>query len=394
MSKKKNRLESSLCSAVYKELGKQQLLFEPKKLLNLESQQQFKLGATFYAFELCNLEQFVDALLSCDEVPFTLDSRTGYENNYLPSPSISRYFAFMPDFLKVVNMLSSRHEYSERINVFRTCCQAMGLLNVGLEWKNIYFDPKKTDPRFAGSPPAAEIFNTLVSNIRLEWKIKKTQAKVNARKQEADKRYDDYCNYVDALFNHCARLVVLRIDLFYKKQHAESRTVADITKDLNHLIENKRGNPSLFGFMNGYIAKLEYGFDKGMHWHVLFFFDGSKRNNASHIHLAESIGEYWINTVTKGYGDYWNVNANADNYDRKGTLGIGAINYDDIDLRDNLKYRVIKYLCKMEQFIKPIFGPKVKLFRRGNYPKMPDNKPGRPRRKLKTQTVQDSSIKK
>lgn len=216
---------------------------------------------------------------------------------------------------------------------------------------------------------AAELFNMLVKEIRSYWKTNKIQTKVNARKNEANRQYDDYCRYADSLFANRAKLLVLRVDLFYKKGHHNDIDILTITEDLNHLFENKRGN-SIFDFMKGYIAKLQYGAEKGLHWHVLFFFDGSMRNNSSHIHLAELIGEYWIETITNGRGDYWNVNAYADRYDKLDRRGIGVIRWWEEPLRNNLKNLVIQYLCKTDQFIKPKCSPKVRLFRRGNYPVM------------------------
>jgi hypothetical protein len=368
-NKKSTQFDRNLCSTVYKERAEQHSLFDSTKRLNLNARLSEMFAAKFYALKLSELEQFVDVLLNCDEVPFVQDSRPGFENNYLPASPAARFFTSVPDFIEVVNLLSPRYEYSERITVFIACARSLGLLDIVLDWKKSHVDLPKIDPRFNGAT-AADIFNALVSNIRHEWKIKKTQAKVDARKKRADDRYDDYLNYVKKLFDHCARLVVLRIDLLYQKQYANDKSISHIREDLTHLTKNKRGKPLIFNSLKGYIAKLEYGPDKGMHWHVLFFFDGSKRNNSSHVHLAESIGQYWIDTVTKGSGDYWNVNAKADDYDKKGMLGIGPINYDDADLRKNLNY-IIGYLCKIDQFIKPLFGTKVKLFRRGNYPKLP-----------------------
>jgi hypothetical protein len=253
----------------------------------------------------------------------------------------------------------------------------MGLLDIDLEWNNIWYDPKKTDPRFDGIS-AADILNKLVEKIRIEWKTNNIQAKVNARKKDANNRYNEYCKYIDNLFKNCARQVVLRIDLYYKKQYANNITIADITNDLNHLFENKRCN-SIFDCMNGYIAKLEFGVDKGLHYHVLFFFDGSERNIYSHIHFAEEIGKYWVDTITKGRGDYWNVNDNAARYDSLGKRGIGVINWDDTNLMKNLKY-IVQYFCKLEQFIRPKFSSKVRLLRRGNFPKVQKVKRGRPRK--------------
>jgi len=318
----------------------------------------------------------------------------GAKKEYVPSPLARQYFESMHDFIEVGRLLSPRFEYSERVNAFINCCNSMGLLSGSecLAWININFDPQKIEPRFGGVP-AAELFNMLVTAIRNDWKINNLQAKVNARKKEARIRCDEYCNYADSLFdnghnNGCARLVVLRIDLYYEKRYADSKSVFDITKDLDHLIENKRGN-SLFDSMKGYIAKLEYGVGKGVHWHVILFFDGSVRKNSSHIDLAEDIGHYWIDTITNGLGDFWNANKNADQYDKLVRRGIGVINWYETELRNNLKEFVIGYLCKVDQFIKPKWGPKVRLFRRGLSPKKRINKLGRPRKALESYNPHD-----
>lgn len=374
-NEKNNRLDRHLCKTIYSgELCDS--LFDLKKSRNT------RLNSKFYGHQFSRLECFVDELVSSDDIPFVPYLGNGNMKEYAPTSLAGQYFQLMPDFFGIVNMLSPRYDYSERVNAFIKCSRSMGLLSERFRWNNIYYDPKITYPQFNGDS-AAEIFNTLVKNIRNEWKINKLQAKVNARKTDASERHDEYCQYVGSLFDNSARLVVIRLDVFYKKQHSNDMSVSDITKDLNHMIENKRGN-SIFNSMKGYIAKLEHGIEKGVHCHAIFFFDGSKRNGCSHIHLAEEIGEYWVKVITKGLGDYWNVNHKANHYSGLGRRGIGVINWNDTDLRRNLNY-VIGYLCKVDQFIRPKFGPKVRLLRRGNFPKIPDTKSGRPRKALESQ---------
>ena len=372
-NEKFDRLDRNLCQRLYKK-ELYDSLFDPTKLQNL------KFGSKFYASQLFELECFVDELQSNDETPFVQCFGNGGRKEYAHASLASQYFGLMPDFIDVVNMLSPRYDYNERVNAFITGCRSMGLLSERLKWNNIYVDPKITYPRFDGAS-AAEIFNTLVKNIRSEWKKKNIQAKVNARKKDAIERHVAYSKYVDSLYDDgCASLMVLRINLGYKEQSANSINILDIRKDLNHLFEYKHSN-SIFDFMKGYIAKLKYDVDKGIYWHVLFFFDGSKRNNSSHIHSAENIGEYWETTITKGRGDYWKINDNAYHYDA-GRRGIWVINLSDAELRKNLKEFVVGDLCKVDQFIKPKLGKRVKLIRRGNFPKKIVKKRGRPRKQV------------
>src|ERR1035437_2723080 len=70
--------------------------------------------------------------------------------------------------------------------------------------------------------PTTELFNELVSNIRHEWAIQHLGEKVRTKRKLARLLFLDYCNYIDALFEKCARLVVLRIDLGYKKELSDS----------------------------------------------------------------------------------------------------------------------------------------------------------------------------
>ena len=368
-----NRLDRALCQRLYNDEKTYDSLFCPEMLKHIP-----KIHANF----LFNLECFVDDILSNDEIPFVLCLGANSRNDYDPAFLAQKYFGSVPDFIDVVNMLLPNYDYSELINVFISCCRSIGLLHESLNWIKFSFDPQKNylkiDPRF-GEVQAAEIFNTLVKEIRSDWRINKTQIKVNERRKDAEKRYLDYCKYIDSLFDDRARLLVLRVDLFYKKQHSNSISISDMQKDLASFFKNQRHN-SLFDYKKGYIVKLEYGIDKGFHWHLLFFFDGSERKSSSHIHLAEGIGEYWINAITKGRGDYWNVNNKVDHYEKLERRGIGVINWNDDELRKNLKERVVHYLCKIDQFIKPKSGKKVKLIRRGLPPKKTIKKLGRPRK--------------
>jgi hypothetical protein len=177
---------------------------------------------------LSALECFVNDLLVNDEIPsrpyLGTDGRTWHTRASLAV----KYFGLIPDFIEVVNRLPQRYEYSESINAFIACCHAMGLLREHLDWKNIWVDdPDKTYPCF-GDVSAVEIFNRLVQAIRRECDINNLQAKVNARKKEVANQINDYRNYADSLFRDRARLVLVRVDLFYEKHYADSMDVFEM----------------------------------------------------------------------------------------------------------------------------------------------------------------------
>lgn len=317
-----------------------------------------------YKFRLYKFKKFVTKIMSNDEIPFVPISNQEGINYYNVSSIGKEYFTEIPNFIEIVNILSPYYYYNEYINVFITCYKSIDLLNKFFFRKNINNYPKKYIKTDQQENPA-ELFNILVDKIRNEWKTNNTRQKFFVRKKDSDNRYIQYCKYVDKLLDNCVRLEVVRIDLFYKEKYANGISVSDITNDLNHLFENKRCN-SIFSFMKGYIAKLEYDVDKKINYNVLFFFDDLNGHNYSHINLAEEIGDYWIETITKNRGDY--SNANKDNNNKLGKLSIGIINRNEADLIENLKF-VIRYFCKIDQFIRPKFDPKVRLLRRGNLPK-------------------------
>ena len=322
-------------------------------------------GRDYYARVLSLLDAFVEHAESTNEIPILprLDTRgyTGYEF----SPLAQGYFYLVPEFVEIITRLSDEFEYSEYINAFRTCCNSMKLgenqLIKSSVWRQQRLSYLHTD-----SKPASELFNTLVSNLRIEAKSENVKRRTRSRLREAEERYQEYCDYIDELFKNCARLVVLRIDLFYGVEHAIFIDLNEAQADIDHFLANRRCN-SIFHHLKGYIIKLEYGIEKRLHFHVLLMFDGSKRSNTGHIHLTKLIGDYWVNVITRGRGAYWNCNARIDDFKKLGQCGIGTINADQLELIHNLKHYVIRYLCKTSQFVRPKFGSVVKLIRRGNH---------------------------
>jgi hypothetical protein len=180
---------------------------------------------------------------------------------------------------------------------------------------------------------------------------------------ECNKNHDEYTNYINDLFNLYSRLVVLRIDLSYRKDIADSKTFENIREDLDKMRNNARNHPAFYG-LKGYVIKIEYGLHKKIHAHALFFLDAHKRLGTSDVNHAEEIGEYWKKVTTKGDGDYWNCNALKGKYTFN---GIGLVNASDMEKRTYLIMIALDYLCKKkEQAIKPRDKPQTKTLTRGD----------------------------
>ncbi len=337
-----------------------------------------------FAFLFADLHSFLDELVSDTTIPFVPRACTRRGGDYDFSSLAERYFTKIPEFLEIVECMPPQLLYSEHIEAFIACCKNMGLFGQTLDWDDIWFAPSLTYPQF-GNASAAELFNLLVANLRDRCQSQKTQARARKRQSEAVERAEEYGSYVDALFKQWTRLVVLRIDLEYRQEFKDQIGILDALADLKRFFSNRRHN-SLFAERRGYIAKLEYGVLKGLHFHLILFFDGSKRDGSKDVNLAKEIGKYWEKVITKGRGNYWNINASKKKYEQRGQLGIGVIEARQTNLVENLKQRVVGYLCKSTQYV-TLRRPEaqkakrtIKTIRRGKFPVEPPKKLGRPRK--------------
>lgn len=210
--------------------------------------------------------------------------------------------------------------------------------------------------------------NECVDGIRQEGKSKSFKAQHNSYQRSSNKNYKELTGYVDSLFERHSRLLVLRVDLSYSKENSKT-TQVQAKRDRERLFENARSN-KLFNDMVGYIWKLEHGPEKGFHYHMMFFFDGSKVRED--VTLARRVGEYWADVVTKGRGLYFNCNRVKFAYK---SCGIGMVDHGDAELRKGLKRAVI-YLTKTDLYMK--LQTEGRGMGKGNRPG-PKGPSGRPR---------------
>lgn len=164
--------------------------------------------------------------------------------------------------------------------------------------------------------------------------------------------------YVDNLFEHYSKLLVIRIDLSYQTNKKHLITKNSLTEHREKLYKAINQHP-LFKQCVGYMIKLEYGRHKGFHYHTLFFFNGQKV--FKDIIIGKMIGEYWVDIITEGYGLYFNCNYQKERYRE---LGIGMINRKDQYLKAGL-IKTIHYLCKVDKNIKIVIPGLKRTFWRG-----------------------------
>lgn len=165
-------------------------------------------------------------------------------------------------------------------------------------------------------------------------------------KKASGRNLESVTNYCRELQDEYSKLLAVRIDLGYNKEHASECSLEEIKKDVKHLLDNRRANRSLFRDQVGYIFKFEDAEEKGPHAHALLFFNGQRV--CKDAHLGDQIGNYWNEKITSGNGVFHNCNRDKDRYEQ---CGIGMIDHSDFAKRAVLEEKVIGYMLKDEQSI-------------------------------------------
>ena len=155
--------------------------------------------------------------------------------------------------------------------------------------------------------------NRFVGAVREHTSTKAFLREVSAHTRAANKNYSGLLGYIDALLGRYSRLLVLRIDFAYGKGKFEIEEFSDSRDrlDMLNLISEQivRHRTELINYLKnkcpelgvvGYVWKLEYGREKGHHYHMMLFLDGAKVRQD--VVIAKRIGEYWNCVVTLGKG--------------------------------------------------------------------------------------------
>lgn len=167
-------------------------------------------------------------------------------------------------------------------------------------------------------------------------------------------------SYIDNLFMQQSKLLPVRLDLGYKSNQTIAIHYAEWChlSDLNYsphayltreqiidywntfLNRLKWNHSTLLKDLVGYIWKIEYGQDKGVHYHVMLLFNGNKV--CKDYYYANEVGQLWLAT-TNGLGVYFNCSADKQQYGDRNCLKVTHRH----DNRENLYY-ASRYFAKVD----------------------------------------------
>ena len=218
-----------------------------------------------------------------------------------------------------------------------------------------------------------DVLNACIADIRCRAKSVGFKAQLKSYFRAVAENFKGFTSYVNNLFELHARMLVVRIDLSYLEAFRKGDNDISFKEAGQHRSKLLSAlSKSKFGRLLGYAWKFEKGVRKGLHYHLILFFDGSQV--WKDVMLARAIGEFWRATITAGKGTYYNCNAFKHRYKY---CGIGMVHYTDMNAREGLR-RIVIYMTKLDEYFK-LSVPGVRAFGKAGPPKEPRSNRGRPR---------------
>ena len=126
-----------------------------------------------------------------------------------------------------------------------------------------------------------ESWLSVIGIIRDSVNGTKFKIAVNEYQRSSRKNHKSVLDYIDSLFSSYAKILVIRIDLSYKT--GINANFLRVRKDRERLFLNAKSN-KIFTNMIGFVWKLEVGFYKGFHYHMIFFLMGQKSGKILTFH--------------------------------------------------------------------------------------------------------------
>ncbi len=152
------------------------------------------------------------------------------------------------------------------------------------------------------------------------------------------KNHSSLGKLVNCIFDHVDSILIIRIDLGYRREFSDQITLNIIQEHRARLLDNRRQN-ELFTHLLGYSWHINNGdFSDdvgahGLHHQFLFIFNGNNAHLESHI--GRQISTYFETVITHGWGHGCYSN-NFNGGEKIRFLGSQLINRNNTELRNHL----------------------------------------------------------
>lgn len=182
--------------------------------------------------------------------------------------------------------------------------------------------------------------------IRRIGRHKRFQAILKNEKRKASKNYRSGAKLIVDAFGQDARLLVLRIDLYFlgdAKVESETDAAQKAFMKFKRAFRDGRIVPGALYLL----SKREDGLEKRIHYHVMALLDGDKHEDA--YRLTEAMGSFWQRECVGSVllSDYMNCWLRRADYKHN---CIGVVHYSDVGMLKGIR-DALKYICKQEAHI-------------------------------------------
>lgn len=180
----------------------------------------------------------------------------------------------------------------------------------------------------------------------------------NNYRRNAQLRFEEACKYLAGLFARNSKLLILRVDLYFLSEYQEWADTGAAARSIGRFLRALREG-RVVPDMLGWAARLENGFRRGIHVHLLVAMDGHKHREAAS--WSKAIGEAWLTKFSAGHGTYFNCYTRKDWYKFN---GLGLVHVSDLAKLLGVR-EALRYMTKPDFHLATGFA---RNFRKGQLP--------------------------
>lgn len=298
------------------------------------------------------------------EKPVIPVGRDEFRRPYVKRQGLGRFYHMMLHYLYEYD---ANFKYSEYIEAAYELARDFRFLedgrvsdNARFAWRHETYD-------------GIDLCNQYFDQLAKIFRNAKFARKLEQRVKQGERIKTSLNELIDLMLNQHSRVCVIRIDLEYTRddptKYVHPLNSADYPND--YLIEKVKRDFKRFlnglrqlkiaDHLVGYAWRLQFGAQRGYHYHFIAFFNGNKVG--SHWYYADQIGQYW-SKVAGQHGFFFNCHNDHLPYKRD---GIGMVRRKDKDKIKALR-KAAAYLGHQDQLLQVRTGKCCRTFGCTNLP--------------------------
>lgn len=204
-----------------------------------------------------------------------------------------------------------------------------------------WWDPQSIGVEHSEEKDAIEALFLFTGHVRRVCGRKAFKSMLRKFERKAKDNFRSGCDLVTELFKRHSRLLVLRIDLYFRKDAKGWGYTEEADKAVKQYLRELREGRMVPDFL-ACIVKRESGICRGMHYHLMVFLNGHERQSA--YHLTEVMGEAWAERMGTDKGSFFNCYANRHLYRFN---GLGMVHVNDTEKLMGLRV-ALWYMSKQD----------------------------------------------